>query len=229
MAFSITCSSKKGVSALQLQRQLGLGSYRTAWHLNHRIRHAMSPNPLKGLLEGTVMVDETHVGGKPRPERGQKRSRGYRNPNKATVVALVERGGRVKTWPIADITAKTLQSAIHDHVDPSAAIQTDQLQSYKGVGKWLKGGHETVNHAKFEFARGDVSTNEAEAFFALFKRGITCSFHSISKAHLHRYCNEFSFRWNELKSTDADRTAKALKLIGGGRLMYKDPIRKRAA
>jgi ISXO2-like transposase domain len=75
--------------------------------------------------------------------------------------------------------------------------------------------------------RGDVSTNEAEAFSALFKRGITGSFHSVSKVHLHRYCNEFSFRWNERKTSDADRTAKALSLIGGGRLMYKDPIRKR--
>ena len=228
MAFSILCSAKKGVSALQLQRQLGLGSYRSAWHLCHRIRFAMSQNPLKGLLQGTVMVDETYVGGKPRMEKGKKHPKGYRNPNKAVVVALVERGGRVKTWPIADVTAATLQGAIRDHVDPSAAIQTDQLPSYKGVGKWFKGGHETVNHAKFEFARGDVSTNEAESYFALLKRGITGSFHSVSKEHLHRYCSEFSFRWNERKTTDADRTAKALGLIGGGRLMYRDPIRRRA-
>jgi len=226
MAFSVMCSAKKGISALQLQRQLGLGSYRTAWHLNHRIRFAMSKNPLKGLLEGTVMVDETHVGGKPRLVKGQKRSRGNRNPNKAVVVALVERGGRVKSWPIADITAKTLQGAIRDNVHPSAAIQTDQLMSYKGVGKWFEGGHETVNHAKFEYARGDVSTNEAESYFALLKRGITGSFHSVSKQHLHRYCSEFSFRWNERKTTDAERTTKALTLIECKRLMYKDPIRR---
>lgn len=138
-------------------------------------------------------------------------------------------------WPSSSLVAdcrrdgQTLQSAIRDNVDPSGAIQTDQLTSYKGVGKWFAGGHETVNHAKFEYARGDVSTNEAEAFFALFKRGITCSFHSVSKAHLHRYCNEFSFRWNTRKNSDADRTATALKLIGGDRLMYKDSIRKKAA
>ncbi|HWY63270.1 MAG TPA: IS1595 family transposase [Rhizomicrobium sp.] len=228
MAFSILCSAKKGVSALQLQRQLGLGSYRSAWHLCHRIRYAMSKNPLKGLLEGTVMVDETYVGGKARKERGPKRSKGYRHPNKVAVVALVERGGRVKTWPIADVTAKTLQGAIRDHVAPSAAIQTDQLLSYKGVGRWFDGGHETVNHAKLEYVRGDVSTNEVESYFALLKRGITGSFHSVSKQHLHRYCSEFSYRWNERKVTDAERTAKALGLIGGGRLMYKDPIRRRA-
>jgi len=228
MAFSILCSAKKGVSALQLQRQLGLGSYRTAWHLCHRIRFAMSQNPLKDLLEGVVMVDETYVGGKPRKQRGPKRSKGYRHPNKVAVVALVERGGRMKAWPIADVTARTLQTAIRDHVAPSAAIQTDQLTSYTGVGKWFDGGHETVNHAKYEFARGDVSTNEAEAFFAIFKRGITGSFHSVSKEHLHRYCSEFSYRWNERKTTDAERTYKALGLIEGARLMYKEPIRKRA-
>ncbi len=132
MAFSILCSAKKGVSALQLQRQLGLGSYRSAWHLCHRIRFAMSRNPLKGLLDGTVMVDETYVGGKPRQEIGVKRRRGP-SGKKVAVVALVERGGRVRSWPVADVTAKTLQGAIRDHVSPAAAIQTDTLQSYRGV------------------------------------------------------------------------------------------------
>lgn len=227
MAFSILCSAKKGVSALQLQRQLGLGSYRSAWHLCHRIRYAMSKSPLKGLLEGVVMVDETFVGGKPRHEIGQPRRKGP-SGKKVAVVALVERGGRVRSWPVADVTAKTLKGAIRDNVDPSAAIQTDQATAYKGIGKWFKGGHATVNHAKFEYARGDVSTNEAESYFALLKRGITGSFHSVSKHHLHRYCSEFSFRWNERQRTDAERTTKALGLIEGKRLMYKEPVRRRA-
>jgi transposase-like protein len=227
MAFSILCSSKKGVSALQLQRQLGLGSYRSAWHLCHRIRFAMSRNPLKGLLDGIVMVDETFVGGKPRHEKGVPRKKGP-SGKKVAVVALVERGGRVRSWPIADVTAETLKGAIHDNVARSAAIQTDQMMSYRGIGKFFDGGHETVNHHKFEYVRGDVSTNEAESFFALLKRGITGSFHSVSKQHLHRYCSEFSYRWNERKTTDAARTEKALALIEGKRLMYKEPIRKRA-
>jgi hypothetical protein len=95
-------------------------------------------------------------------------------------------------------------------------------------GKWFAGGHETVNHAKLEYVRGDVSTNEMESYFALLKRGITGSFHSVSKQHLHRYCSEFSYRWNERKVTDAEHTTKALTLIGGKRLMYKDPIRRSA-
>jgi len=145
------------------------------------------------------------------------------------VVELAERGGHVRSWPVADVTARTLQDAIRDNVDPSAAIQTDALQSYRGIGKWFKGGHKFVNHAKFEFVRSDVSTNEAESYFALLKCGITGSFHSVSKQHLHRNCSEFSYRWNERRTSDADRTTKALMLIDGKRLMYKEPIRNRSA
>lgn len=226
MAFSVFCSAKKSISALQLQRQLGLGSYRTAWHLAMRIRHAMSRNPLKGLLEGVVAVNETYVGGNPKNFSNAKKresAKTGRGTDKTAVVALVERGGRVRAWPIANITANTLQSAIRDNVSPKAA--TDQLTSYRGVGKWFEGGHETVNHSKLEYARNGVSTNEVESYFALLKRGITGSFHSVSKTHLHRYCDEFSFRWNERKVTDAERTEKALGLIEGKRLMYKEPVR----
>ena len=185
MAFSIMCSAKKGVSALQLQRQLGLGSYRTAWHLCHRVRWAMSQNPLKGLLEGIVMVDESYVGGEPGSQQPKapriQQKQNWPWHRKQPVVALVERGGRVRSWPIANITAQTLQDAIRDNVVPSAAIQTDQLMSYKGIGKHFAGGHETVNHAKKEYVRGEVSTNEVESYFALLKRGITGSFHSVVK------------------------------------------------
>jgi transposase-like protein len=115
MAFAILCSSKKGVSALQLQRQLGLGSYRTAWHLCHRIRFAMSQNPLKGLLDGVVMVDESYIGGTPKNfsnakkrELAKTKGKTGRGTDKQPIVALVERGGRVRSWPIANVTAKTL-------------------------------------------------------------------------------------------------------------------------
>lgn len=148
-----------------------------------------------------------------------------RKTEKAAIVALVERGGRVRSWPIANITADTLQGAIRDHVSPKAAIQTDQLVSYRGVGKWFEGGHATVNHSKHEYSRDGVSTNEAESYFALLKRGITGSFHSVSKTHLHRYCDEFSYRWNERMVTDAERITKALRLSEGKRLTYKEPVR----
>lgn len=148
-AFWAACASKKGVSALQIKRMTGL-SYKSALFLMHRIRYAMTPNgtePLGGIVE----VDETYVGGKPRPpsrqqvvamtyeqrkpyfaQREQYRGRGTR---KVPVVALVERGGRVRTRVVTDVTAESLRSAIRENVHPSAAIHTDELSSYRGIGK----------------------------------------------------------------------------------------------
>ncbi len=228
MAFAILCSSKKGVSALQLQRQLGLGSYRSAWHMAHRIRHAMSREPLAGLLGqsgGTVEVDEFYAGatkvrkGSPKGKRG----RGTKRP---AVVALVERGGRVRARQIERVDAETLKTAIREYVDRSASIHTDELGSYKGIGKEFDGGHHFVTHSADEFARDGVTTNSVESYFALLRRGLTGSFHHVSKKHLGRYCDEFSFRWDYRKATDSERTVEAIKAGEGKRLMYRDPIRK---
>jgi transposase-like protein len=231
MAFAILCSAKKGVSALQLQRQLELGSYRTAWHLCHRIRHAMSQEPLVGLLGkggGTVEVDEAYIGGKPRhpqgPPKGPKHSRRGRGTKKTPVVALVERGGRARSWPVKHVDSATLKAAIREHVDPSARIVTDELNVYQGIGAEFEGGHETVNHSEREYARGDVNTNTIEGYFALLKRGVYGSFHHVSPQHLHRYCDEFSFRWDHRKITDSDRTARAIKGGEGKRLKYRNSL-----
>ena len=234
MTFSIMCSAKKGVSALQLQRQLGLGSYKTAWHLCHRVRHAMRQEPLKGLLEGTVFVDETYVGGKPRKFFKNKRPRSNaplkvgRGTKKIPVMALVEKDGRVRAHVVPNVTAKVLQSAIRDMVHPSATIMTDEFSPYRGIGDHFEGGHYTVNHGKHEYVRyiegKKVSTNEVEAFFALLKRGITGSFHSVSKQHLNKYCDEFAFRWSLRKISDGDRTARAILAAEGKRLTFKAPV-----
>jgi transposase-like protein len=226
MAFAILCSSKKGVSALQLQRQLGLGSYRSAWHMAHRIRHAMSQEPLAGLLHGTVEVDETYVGGKPRKEHGAPKPKRGRGTKKTPVMALVERGGRVRSHRIEHVDAKTLKGAIRENVDRSARIMTDEWRSYRGIGKEFAGGHQTVNHGQGIYVSGDASTNEAESYFALFKRGIVGSFHHVSKRHLNRYCDEFSYRWNNRKIGDGERTVIAIKGAEGKRLMYRDPVGK---
>lgn len=189
MAFALLCSAKKGISALQIQRELELGSYRTAWHLCHRIRHAMSKEPLAGLLRGTVEVDETYVGGKPRHRQGlspgPKHSRRGRGTKKTPVVALVERGGRARSWPVKSVDSATLKDAIRKHVDPSARIVTDELNVYQGIGAEFEGGHETVNHSQKEYVRGDVHTNTIEGYFGLLKRGVMGSFHHVSTKHLH--------------------------------------------
>jgi transposase-like protein len=224
MAFTVLCSAKKGVSALQLQRQLDLGSYRTAWHLCHRIRHAMSKEPLAGLLKGTVEVDETYVGGKPRKGTGKhKKGRGTK---KVPVVALVERGGRIRAHKIESVNAKTLKRAIRENVDHSSAIMTDEWRAYRGIGKEFDGGHQRVNHGKGEYVRGDAHVNTSESYFALLKRGIVGSFHHVSKQHLNRYCDEFSFRWNHRQISDSDRTAQVIREAEGKRLSYRAPIGK---
>ncbi len=126
--------------------------------------------------------------------------------------------------PVERVNAKTLGAFVRAHVDKSAALHTDEWAAYKTVGKEFAGGHHVVNHGKHEYARGDVTTNEAEAYFALLKRGIVGSFHSVSKQHLGRYCDEFSFRWNHRKISDGERTIEAIKGAEGRRLQYKVPV-----
>jgi transposase-like protein len=229
-AFYSICSHKKGVSALQLQRNLGLHSYESAWYLSHRVREAMKDEPFATLLKGIVEVDETYVGGKPRgglkDENGNpvKNKRG-RGTKKASVMLLVEREGQAISKPVEKVNAGTLKSAIKELVDKDATIMTDEWLSYQGIGKHFKGGHRVVNHGLGEYVNGSVSTNTAESYFALLKRGVHGTFHSISKKHLAKYCNEFSFRWNNRKVNDGMRAENAIKGMLGKRLSYKELVR----
>jgi transposase-like protein len=221
MAFQMMCASKKGVSAKQVQRQLGLGSYKSAWFMCHRIRYAMENGPLAKLLNGTVEVDETYVGGKPRPGTGfHKRGRGT---SKTPVLALVERKGNIRTRVVGNVTGKTLKDEIRAHVHKSAAIITDEWRSYLGIGKEFAGGHSFVRHNLGEYSVNGINTNTVESFFALLKRGVYGTFHHISKKHLHRYCSEFEFRWNHRGIEDGERMETALKRTAGKRLMYREP------
>jgi len=219
-AFYSICSHKKAVSSLQLQRNLGLGSYKSAWHLSHRIRFAMSQEPFKDMLEGIVEVDETYVGGKPRKGTGKELKRG-RGTEKTPVLALVERNGNAYSKPVENVNGKTLKSAIKEMVNQESTIMTDEWPSYNGIGKDFKGGHKVVNHSAGQYVDGNANTNTAESYFALLKRGVVGTFHHISKQHLFRYCDEFSFRWNNRKETDGQRTENAIKGFVGKRLIYK--------
>lgn len=221
-AFHYMVSSKKGMSALQLQRNLGLGSYRTAWFLAHRIREAMRMEPVAGMLKGDVEVDEAYVGGKPRPGTGpHKRGRGT---SKSPVVVLVERNGKAHSRHVERVDAKTLHPAIKEMAHKDAKIYTDELGVYKGIGEHFSGGHHTVNHGMGEYTRGDVHTNTAESYFSLLKRGVYGTFHHVSKKHLHRYCAEFDFRWNGKELMDAERRDEAVKGAEGKRLYYRTPV-----
>ena len=225
MAIHLMCSSKKGISALQLKRNLKI-AYQTSWFMCHRIRHAMTQEPLAGILKGVVEVDETYVGGKPR--RGAGKGRTGRGTKKTPVMALIERGGAARVRPIERVNAATLKGEIRKHVDPSARINTDDFASYRGIGSHFAGGHRVIRHSKGEYAAwifGEpCHVNSAESFFALLKRGHYGVFHQWSKKHLHRYCNEFVFRWNLRKLSDGERTVIAIMGSVGKRLMYKQPM-----
>jgi len=223
--FYSMCSHKKGVSALQLQRNLGLHSYNSAWFLAHRIRLAMKEWPKPTALAGTVEVDETYVGGKPRkgwviPGEPSRIKRG-RGTLKTPVLALVERNGRVRSNPVDRVDSRTLKKAIMENVDRSSTIMTDENSCYFGIGRRFAGGHQTVKHSIGEYTYHGASINTAESYFALLKRGVHGTFHHISKKHMHRYCNEFSFRWDLRKSNDGERTAQAIRGAEGKRLLYQ--------
>jgi transposase-like protein len=222
-AFYSMCSHKKGVSALQLQRNLGLHTYRSAWHLAHRIRAAMGEKPSLRKLKGIIECDETYIGGKPRKGTGQKHKRG-RGTEKAPVMVLVERNGQVVSKPIEHIDAATLKTAIRESVDTNSMIMTDELASYNGIGKEFTGGHQVVKHLAGEYVKGIASTNTAESYFALLKRGVHGTFHHISKQHLAKYCDEFAFRWNFREVNDGTRAEAAIRGADGKRLTYKKGV-----
>jgi transposase-like protein len=220
MAVFILCSSKKSISANQMSRMLKV-QYKTAWFMLHRLRHAVTPEmPLNNLLKGVVEVDETFVGGK-----GRLCSR-YRR--QTPVVALVERGGNMATRVVSNVTQKNLGQALHDCVDKSATVETDEHGAYRNPLKaWKK--HNTVVHSRYEYSRrnkdGTVSgINSCESFFSLLKRGVYGSWHHVSREHLPKYANEFAFRWNTRGQTDGERMETALGMTTGKRLTYRQTI-----
>lgn len=219
VAWYMLCSSKKGISALQMQRMLELGSYRSAWFMMHRIRYALRDPVFTAKLGGgggTVEADETYVGGK---VKGMGRA--YKG-NKTPVVALVERGGRVRSRAVAKVTGKTLRQFLDQHGDPSAHLMTDDLAGYRKPGKRFA-SHRAVNHSAGEYVRGDAHTNTVEGYFSLFKRGVNGTFHHIGHHYLDQYLAEFDFRYNHRKIRDGERTLAGLKRVEGKRLMLHRP------
>ncbi len=170
-AFWRACSSKKGVSALQIHRETGV-SYKSALFLMHRIRFAMAADPRPPKLAGIVEADETFVGGKPRPAKWHRHVEREARSSKVPVFAAVERGGRVRARPMDRVTSATVGSVLSECMEPSAEIHTDESRVYHFLGRPWPGGHQTVNHSYGEYARGNVTTNTVEGFFSLLKRGL---------------------------------------------------------
>lgn len=214
-AFYLMCSSKKGISSLQLSRLLSL-SYKSALFMTHRIRYAMSQPPLADKLAGIVEVDETYVGGRVHGGKGSGMD------NKVPVVSMIERTGRAKSVVPRNVKGKVIKQIIRQNVDGMAHIMTDSFLSYRGLDEEYA-GHDWVDHSK-EYVRGIIHTNFAESFFSLLKRGILGTFHHVSEQHLPRYLAEFDFRWNNRHATDGERMVRAIKGAEGKRLLLRAPM-----
>ena len=218
MAAYLLCSSKKGISAHQLHRTLGV-TYKTAWFLAHRIRHAMSDQGggLMGTGGGAVEADETYIGRK--PGRKVKRGPGH----KETVFSLVARGGNVRSTHITGKVFDGVKAALKADVSPEAVLMTDDARMYHRIAKQFA-DHQTVNHSQGEYVRGEAYTNTVEGFFSVFKRVMSGTYQHCGSQHLHRYLSEFDFRYNHRASLEIDdkqRVVDALKGIEGKRLTYR--------
>lgn len=197
----------------------------------HRIRYAMSQEPLSSKLTGIIEIDETYVGGKRRHPQSTQVKPGQRmndriSPfaDKAPVVSVLQRGGRVQSVHMPKVTAENLRGVVSQMVAEGAHIMTDSSTVLKGV--MMKHKHDQVNHQEKEYVRYEngvcITTNTIEGYFSILKRGINGVYHHVGKQHLHRYLSEFDFRYNARKVNDGERTLQAIKATGGKRLMLRD-------
>jgi transposase-like protein len=225
LGFHLMAASKKGVSAHQLHRTLGI-TYKSAWFMAHRIREAMTDDgdePLGGKGK-IVEADETFIG--PARDvfvtgRGWQKERG--TSSKRKVMTLVERGGRSRSFKVDQIDAPTVRKVLFENIVQPTRLMTDEAHHYRIPGRFF-GSHERVNHSEQEYARGDVTTNTVEGFFSIFKRGMLGIYQHCDERHLHRYLVEFDFRYShrsKLGYSDTARAAKAMQGAIGKRLTYR--------
>jgi len=224
MATFLFCASKKGVSAHQMHRLLGI-TYKSAWFMMHRLRHAVAPGSDAGPLGGPgkiVEADETYLL-KASGKRKADGAGGY--AHKMKVLALVERGGDVRSMRLAHGSKAEIKANLHANVDPASTLHTDRSNLYTYTG--LVADHEAVDHSK-QYVRkgkhGKVHTNTLEGYFSIFKRGVIGTFHHIGEQHLDRYLAEFDFRQNNRAAVGVDDEARAVKALAGivgKRLTYR--------
>ncbi len=214
-------SSKKGIAALQLSREMEI-THKSALFVLRRLRHGLEESdPQK--LTGTVEVDEIYIGGKPRYRRTGITGRGT---EKTPVLGIVQRGGDVRFKMMQRLTAEQIGQVLEVNADQSCRLITDEFRAYIPLGKRFAGGHETVKHGLNEYVRvgTDVHSNTIEGVFSLLRRGVMGTFHSVSRKHLPNYLNEFQFRWNTRKLDDGERVSRVVKMLVGKRLQYRESV-----
>ena len=223
LAVHLVCSSKNGMSSMEVHRLLGV-TQKTAWFMLHRIREAMKPESggLLGSGGGTVEADESYWGNSKRSKaaKGYK-GRGYAHKEK--IVSLVERGGKVRSFHVQAVSGKTLKPILLSQIAKDAHLMTDEASLYTKIGKEFA-SHNVVTHSAGEYARGNVHTNTIEGFFSRLKRGLIGTYHHVGAQHLGRYATEFDFRYNTRKGTDTERAMAVIGGIGGKRLQYRDSL-----
>jgi transposase-like protein len=222
-AIYLVAASKKGISANQLHRVLGV-TLKTAWFMGHRVREAMRDIAVDRLggegTSGIVEADETYFG----KTRGM--GKGAHLKKKQQVVALVERKGRVRTFHVPSVNADSLKTILDGNIAQQSRLMTDGAGMYKKIGKGFA-SHEVVDHAAGEYVRGDVTTNTVEGFFGVLKMGIRGVYQHVSPEHLSRYLNEFEFRYNNRKAlgvNDSERADNLLSGVVGKRLTYQTVV-----
>jgi transposase-like protein len=228
-AIFLMASSKKGISSQQLHRTLGV-TVKTAWFMSHRIREAMRSDDLSAMGgEGQIVeADETYYGEQAeRKESSQRKGRPFtkkgKTGSKRAIVALVERGGSVRSFHVAHASSVNVAQLVRENLDRETKLFTDESRLYTNVGGEFS-AHETVKHSAKEYVRGDVHTNTVENVFSVFKRGMRGVYQHCAEKHLHRYLAEFDFRYNArmaLGVDDQTRADRALKGIVGKRLTYQ--------
>jgi transposase-like protein len=234
MTIHLLCSSKKGVSAHQIHRMLGV-AYKSAWFMVHRLRYAATQDPFAAQLAGIVEVDEAYIGGKRTSKHrkllaqsakveGCPQDRPSPVDNKQAIVSMVQRGGDVRSLHVQRVTAATLKPILNWNIEYGARVMTDAGTVLHGAIHPRK--HDQVNHSENEYGRYEngvcITTNSVEGFFSLFKRGLNGVYHHVSARHLHRYLSEFDFRYNARKITDGERSCRLIGRASGKRLMFKE-------
>jgi len=234
-AFHLLCASKKGMSAHQLHRMLGV-TYKSAWFMAHRIRYAMTQEPLSSKLSGIIEVDECYIGGRikvgthhvklgTRPQ-----DRVTATSNKAAVVSVLQRDGRVQSRHFEKVTAENLKPVLRKLIAADAHLMTDTATVLRKTDD-VCAKHDRVNHKAEEYVRYEnglcITTNAVEGFFANLKRGINGVYHQVGKHHLHRYLTEFDFRYNTRDLKDGERTLIAVHQTDGKRLMLRDSTERK--
>lgn len=217
LATFLLCEAKKGMSACQIQRSLGIKTYKTAWYLCHRIRAAMA-EANRPKLTGTVEMDETYVGGRAHGKRGRGAA------NKEIVIGIRQRQGELRFFHAEDVRTGTLERYIRENIsDDVDILMTDDMRQYRGAARHLRRErkHRTIRHKLGIYVEGQVHTNTVESAFSLLKRGVLGTWHRISAKHLQAYCNEMCFRFNNRKNPYLFRDT-ILKLIASPNLEYKN-------